>query len=421
MITKQKGTNDLYGMDAKKRQYVDDLLKSICEKFNYNYIETPVFEATELFHRGVGEETDIVSKETYTFTDRGNREITLRPEGTAGVSRWFIENKLHGNMTDPYKVYYIGKMFRYDRPQAGRFREFTQFGAEFIGSNDVLADADIISLAYQTYNLLGLKDVTIILNTLGDSESRANYKKALSDYLNPLVKDLCPDCQTRLHKNPLRILDCKIDGDKDIIKNTPINTDYLNEESIKRYETLKEYLDLMEINYQEDPRLVRGLDYYDHTVFEVVADVPEMGSNTALGGGGRYNGLIEILGGPATPAVGYAMGIDRTILAAELSGVNFRINDSIDVYVMHISENESETASYLVQDLRMNGFITETAYLNKSLKTEFKSADRLNAKFLVILNDEDIKNGEVNVKDNLTKEETKVKLTSLVDYLDRNM
>ena len=421
MITKPKGTNDLYGTQAKKRQYIDDILRSISEKYNYNYIETPTFEATELFHRGVGEDTDIVAKETYSFKDRGNRDITLRPEGTAGVVRWFIENKLHGNMSEPQKVYYIGKMFRYDRPQAGRYREFSQYGVEFIGSNDVLADADVISLAYQTYNLLGLKDVTIILNTLGDNESRINYKKALTEYLKPLIKELCQDCQNRLAKNPLRILDCKVDAENNVIKNAPLNTDYLNKESIKRYKTLKEYLDLMEINFKEDPRLVRGLDYYDHTVFEIVANVPEMGSNTALGGGGRYNGLIEVLGGSRTPAVGFAMGIDRTLLACELSDVHFPINESIDVYIMHVSETETEAASYLLQDLRLNGFIAETAYLNKTLKAEFKSADRLNAKYLVILNDDDIKEGLVNIKDNLTKEETKVKLTGLVDYLDRNM
>lgn len=420
MITKQKGTYDIYGDLAKKREYFNDLIRSICEKYNYGYIETPVFEATELFHRSVGETTDLVSKETYDFLDRGDRSITLRPEGTASVCRFFIENKLYGNMTEPLKVYYNSKMYRYERPQSGRNREFTQFGIECIGSDDIMADAEIISLAYHTYKLLGLEKVTVKLNTLGDKESREKYREALLSYLTPHVKDLCDDCKERINKNPLRILDCKIDGDNDIIKNAPKTIDYLNEESKERYNKLKDYLDLLEINYEEDLRLVRGLDYYNHTVFEIYADVPDLG-NLALGGGGRYNGLIELLGGPSTPAVGFAMGYDRALMAAEKSGIVIPINSSIDVYIMYVSETEKDIASYLTQDLRLNGFITETDYLKKGLKGEFKSADRMNAKFLVLLNDEDLKNMEVTVKDNKTKEEKKIAINDLVDYLDMNM
>lgn len=420
MITKQKGTNDISGVLAKKREYLNDIIRSICEKYNYNYIETPVFEATELFHRSVGETTDMVSKETYDFLDRGDRAITLRPEGTAGVARWFLENKLYGNMTEPIKVYYNEKMYRYERPQAGRMREFTQFGIELIGSDDVLADLEVISLAYQTYELMGLNGVKIKINSLGDAESRNNYREALLNYLKPHINDLCEDCKERLEKNPLRILDCKIDGDKDIIKNAPKTIDYLNEESLNRYNKLKEYLDLLEISYEEDVRLVRGLDYYNHVVFEVYADVPEYG-DLALGGGGRYNGLMEVLGGPKVPAVGFAMGYDRTLFAIEASGINIPINDSIDAYVMYVSSTEKETAAYLTQNLRMNGFITETDLLNKGLKGEFKSADRFNAKYLIILNDEDLKDMKVNVKDNRTKEEEKVAINDLVDYLDMHM
>ena len=420
MITKQKGTNDISGVLAKKREYLNDIIRSICEKYNYNYIETPVFEATELFHRSVGETTDMVSKETYDFLDRGDRAITLRPEGTAGVARWFLENKLYGNMTEPIKVYYNEKMYRYERPQAGRMREFTQFGIELIGSDDVLADLEVISLAFQTYELMGLNGVKIKINSLGDAESRNNYREALLNYLKPHINDLCEDCKERLEKNPLRILDCKIDGDKDIIKNAPKTIDYLNEESLNRYNKLKEYLDLLEISYEEDARLVRGLDYYNHVVFEVYADVPEYG-DLALGGGGRYNGLMEVLGGPKVPAVGFAMGYDRTLFAIEASGINIPINDSIDAYVMYVSNGEKETAAYLTQNLRMNGFITETDLLNKGLKGEFKSADRFNAKYLIILNDEDLKDMKVNVKDNRTKEEEKVAINDLVDYLDMHM
>ena len=386
MITKQKGTYDIYGDLAKKRAYVDDVLASICEKYNYGYIETPVFESSDLFHRGVGESTDMVKKETYDFKDRGDRNLTLRPEGTAGVVRWFIENKLYGNMTDPVKVFYNMKMYRYERPQSGRNREFTQWGFECFGSDDVMSDAEVISLAYNAYRLLGLDDVIIKINSLGDNESRNIYREKLVEYFKPHINNLCEDCQERLKSNPLRILDCKIDAENDILKNAPKTLDYLNEESKSRFEKLKDLLDMMDINYEIDERLVRGLDYYNHTVFEVV-----LNNSYALGGGGRYNGLVETLDGPSTPGVGFAMGYDRTILAMEENNVNIPINDSIDVYLLYVSDSEKETACYLVQDLRLNGFIAETDLMSKSLKSQFKSVDRFNAKYLVVLNDNDLK------------------------------
>lgn len=416
MITKQKGTYDIYGDLAKKRAYVDEVLATLCEKYNYGYIETPVFEASELFHRGVGESTDMVKKETYDFLDRGERSITLRPEGTAGVVRWFIENKLYGNMTDPVKVFYNMKMYRYERPQSGRNREFTQWGFECFGSDDVMSDAEVISLAYNAYRLLGLDDVTIKVNSLGDTESRDNYRAALKEYFAPHIKDLCPDCQDRFERNPLRILDCKFDADNEILKNAPKTLDYLNEESKERFDKLLAMLDMMDINYEIDTNLVRGLDYYNHVVFEVV-----LNNSYALGGGGRYNGLVETLGGPSVPGVGFAMGYDRTILAMEENGVNIPVNDSIDVYVLYVSETEKETASYLVQDLRLNGFITETDSMNKSLKAQFKSVDRYNAKYFIVLNDEDLKQNKVRIKDNKTKEEELVGINDLVDYLDMHM
>ena len=416
MITKQKGTYDIYGDLAKKRAYVDDVLASICEKYNYGYIETPVFESSDLFHRGVGESTDMVKKETYDFKDRGDRNLTLRPEGTAGVVRWFIENKLYGNMTDPVKVFYNMKMYRYERPQSGRNREFTQWGFECFGSDDVMSDAEVISLAYNAYRLLGLDDVTIKLNSLGDSESRNTYREKLVEYFKPHINNLCEDCQERLKSNPLRILDCKIDAENDILKNAPKTLDYLNKESKSRFEKLKDLLDMMDINYEIDERLVRGLDYYNHTVFEVV-----LNNSYALGGGGRYNGLVETLDGPSTPGVGFAMGYDRTILAMEENNVNIPINDSIDVYLLYVSDSEKETACYLVQDLRLNGFIAETDLMSKSLKSQFKSVDRFNAKYLVVLNDNDLKETKITVKDNKTKEEESNNLNNLVDYLDMHI
>ena len=416
MITKQKGTYDIYGDLAKKRMYVNDVLNALCEKYNYGYIETPVFEASELFHRGVGETTDMVQKETYDFVDRGERNITLRPEGTAGVVRWFVENKLYGNLTDPVKVYYNMKMYRYERPQSGRNREFTQWGFEMFGSDSVEADAEVISLAYNAYRLLGLDDVKIQLNTLGDTESRNNYREALIKYFEPHINELCEDCQERFKKNPLRILDCKVDAGSEIIKNAPKTIDYLNEESLNRFNRLKELLDLMDIPYDVNTNLVRGLDYYNHVVFEVT-----LRDSYALGGGGRYNGLVEQLDGPSTPGVGFAMGYDRTILAMEEEGVNIPINNSIDLYLLAVSESEKETAAYLAQDLRLNGFIVDTDLLGRGLKGQFKSVDRFNAKFLIVLNDEDLQKNEVVLKDNATKEETRININEIVEYLDTHI
>ena len=416
MITKQKGTYDIYGDLAKKRAYVNDVLAALCEKYNYGYIETPVFEASELFHRGVGESTDMVKKETYDFQDRGERSITLRPEGTAGVVRWFVENKLYGNMSDPVKVFYNMKMYRYERPQSGRNREFTQWGFECFGSDDVMSDAEVVSLAYNAYRLLGLDDITIKINSLGDTESRDNYRAALKEYFAPHIHELCPDCQDRFERNPLRILDCKFDAGNEIITNAPKTLDYLNAESKERFDKLLSMLDMMDINYEIDTNLVRGLDYYNHMVFEVV-----LNDSYALGGGGRYNGLVETLGGPSVPGVGFAMGYDRTILAMEEIGVKIPINDSIDVYVLYVSDTEKETASYLVQDLRLNGFITETDTMNKSLKAQFKSVDRYNSKYMIILNDEDLKSNKIKIKDNKTKEEELISINNLVDYLDMHM
>ncbi len=419
MITKPKGTYDVYGLDAKKREYVNEIIKGICQKYNFVNVETPVFEDSSLFHRSAGETSDLVSKETYDFKDRGDRNLTLRPEGTAGIVRLFIENKLYGNMTEPVKVYYNEKMYRYERPQSGRNREFTQFGVEMIGSDDIASDVEVISLCYNIFNLLGL-DSVIKINTLGDRESRERYHDALTNYLKPHIKDLCEDCQRRFETNPLRILDCKVDGDKDVIKNAPKIAHYLNEESLNRYNKLKEELDLLEINYEEDPNLVRGLDYYNHVVFEINVNIDGI-DTLAIGGGGRYNNLVESLDGPSVPAVGFAIGFDRLMMCLDMAHVNIPVNNDVDVYIMYVSDTEKDTALYIAQNLRLNGFITEMDYLGKGLKGQFKAADRFNAKYLVILNDKDLEDMMVNVKDNVTKEEEKVNINDLSDYLDMKL
>ncbi len=421
MITKPKGTKDIYGIEAKKWQYVSKVIDEVMEKYNYDFIRTPVFESSELFHRGVGQTTDIVTKETYDFTDRGGRNMTLRPEGTAGVVRSYIENKMYGNDNKPTKLYYNMPMYRYERPQKGRLRELTQFGMEILGTDDPMSDAEIISLAVNIYKILGLKQIKVNINSLGDEISRNNYRNALIKYFRPHINELCEDCHERLEKNPLRIIDCKVDKDKEVMKMAPKTIDYLNEESKQRFEKVKEYLEVMGIDYAVDPTVVRGLDYYNHTVFEIEAKVEGFGAQNVIGGGGRYNYMVEQLEGPKTAAIGFASGFDRLMLALEKENIDILVNNSVDLFLLYVSEDEKKYAAYLLNDLRMHGFIVETDYLNRNLKSQFKQADRLNSKFTIVLNDNDLKNNEVKIKNNATKEVEMVSLDALIYYLDENL
>lgn len=421
MIIKPKGTIDLYGDTAKKWQYVNRVLDEVMDRYNYNFIRTPLFESTSLFHRGVGDTTDIVTKETYDFMDRGERNMTLRPEGTAGVVRSYIENKMYGDATQPVKLYYNGTMYRYERPQSGRDRELTQFGVEVLGSNDPAIDAEVISVAVNIFKLLGLKGVKVKINSLGDMESRNNYRQALIDYFKPHIQDLCEDCQERLMKNPLRILDCKVDSDNELLLNAPSMLDYLNEDSMNRFMDVQNYLDVLDIDYVVDPKIVRGLDYYCHTVFEIEATVKDFGANNVIAAGGRYDTLVSNLDGPETPGIGFACGLGRLMMALDKEEINLPIRTDLDAFVLYVNETEKEYAMALTQDLRLNGFRVDTEYMNRSLKGQFKQADRYNAKFLIILNGEDLVGGEIQVKDNQTKEVTMVKEAEIDDFLDLNL
>ena len=420
MITKPKGTYDLYGEEAKKWQYLNRVIEEIMDRYNYNYIRTPIFENSEVFHRGVGDTTDIVTKETYDFTDRGDRKMTLRPEGTAGVARSFIENKMYANLVQPVKLYYNGTMYRYERPQSGRDRELTQFGVEVLGSSDPAIDAEVISVAVNLFKLLGLKDIKVKLNSLGDTESRNNYRQALIEYFTPHINELCEDCQNRLTKNPLRILDCKVDQDNELLKNAPSILDYLNEDSKNRFADVQNYLDVLDIPYEVDSKIVRGLDYYCHTVFEIEATIEDFKTNNVIAAGGRYDTLISNLGGPATPGIGFACGLGRLIMALNKTEINLPLNNELDAFILYVNDTEKEYALALTQDLRLNGLKVETDYMNRNLKGQFKEADHLNAKFLVILNSEDLVGGEIQVKDNRTKQTTMVKEAEIDDYLDLN-
>ena len=421
MITKPKGTYDIYGIEAKKWQYVSSVVDEMMERYNYGFIRTPIFENTEVFHRGVGDTTDIVTKETYDFVDRGKRSMTLRPKETAGVVRSFIENKMYGDAIQPIKLYYNGTMYRYERPQSGRDRELTQFGVEVLGSSDPSIDAEVISIPVNIFKLLGLKGVKVNINSLGDNESRNNYRDALIKYFKPNIKCLCEDCQERLEKNPLRILDCKVDADNEILKNAPVMLDYLNEESKNRFEDVQNYLDVLDIEYEVNPRIVRGLDYYSHTVFEIEATVKDFGANNVIAAGGRYDGLVANLGGPDTPGIGFACGMGRLVMALDKEGIELPISDGIDAFILYVNKTEKEYAIALTQDLRLQGFRVETEWNSRNLKGQFKQADRLKAKYLVILNSEDLVEGKIQVKNNSTKETEMIKESEIDDYLDLNL
>lgn len=416
MITKPKGTYDLYGVNAKKFQTLVNIIKTIMEKYDYTFTRTPIIESSDVFHRGTGETTDIVTKETYDFKDRGGRDLTLRAEGTAPIVRSMIENKLYVNL--PQKLYYIGPMFRYERPQSGRFREHYQFGLEAFGSSDPIMDAEVISIPVNLFDMLGLENIKVHINSIGDIESRNNYRKALLEYFKPHLSELCEDCQNRYQKNPLRILDCKVDCDSDVLKNAPIITDYLNEESKKYFEKVLEYLDGLGIEYVIDNRLVRGLDYYTHTVFEIEASSKELGKANIMCGGGRYNDLVETLGGPSVPAVGFGMGLERVLMVLENEGINLVEDDSIDCFVAPLTENEKPFCLALAQDLRLNGFKVEIDYLNKNLKGNFKQAENKNAKAIIIVGEDELNDQVLTVKNLKTKKEEKIDVDYIFNYLE---
>lgn len=417
MITKPKGCYDIYGDEAKKLKYINAAIDDMMERYNYTYIRTPIIENTNLFHRSVGLTSDIVTKETYDFKDRANRPLTLRPEGTAGVVRSYIENKMYGD-NQLTKLYYNGTMYRYERPQAGRDRELTQFGCEVIGSYDEIVDAEVISIPVNLFKTLGLKNVLVKINSIGDEESRANYRDALVEHFKKYEDTLCEDCKHRLGTNPLRILDCKVDKDKECMKSAPKISNYLNQESKERFLNVQTYLEAMNIDYEIDETLVRGLDYYNHTVFEIEATVENFGSNNVLAGGGGYSGLIKKLDGPDDDGIGFAVGISRLLLALDSEKINLPINNSIDIFIMYVNNEEKLVAAGLVQDLRMKGYIVETEYNNKGLKSQFKRADKLNSKLFIILNSEELASGNIKIKNNKTKQEDLININYLEYYIE---
>ncbi|OAO84947.1 Histidyl-tRNA synthetase [Anoxybacillus flavithermus] len=412
-----RGTQDILPEQAAKWQYIEHIARELCRRYNYQEIRTPIFEHTELFLRGVGDTTDIVQKEMYTFEDRGGRSLTLRPEGTAAVVRSFVENKMYGYPNQPVKLYYMGPMFRYERPQAGRFRQFVQFGVEALGSNDPAIDAEVIALAMDIYHTLGLKKLKLVINSLGDVESRKAHRQALIDHFQPRIHEFCDDCQARLHKNPMRILDCKKDRDHELMSTAPSILDYLNEQSRTYFEKVQMYLQKLGIAFEVDSRLVRGLDYYNHTAFEIMSEAEGFGAITTLCGGGRYNGLVQEIGGPETPGIGFALSIERLLAALEAEGISLPISEGIDCYVVALGEQAKEEAVALVAALRKEGISAEKDYQDRKVKAQLKAADRLHATYVAILGEDELRKGVINVKHMATGEQQEVPLDTFISHM----
>lgn len=411
-LQKPKGTQDILPADSAKWQYVENVARETFKKYNYGEIRTPMFEHYEVISRSVGDTTDIVTKEMYDFHDKGDRHITLRPEGTAPVVRSYVENKLFApEVQKPVKVYYIGSMFRYERPQAGRLREFHQLGVECFGSKNPATDVETIAMAYQLFNTLGIKDVTLHLNSLGNTESRLAYRQALIDYLTPMRESLSKDSQRRLDENPLRVLDSKEKEDKVAVENAPSILDYLDEESQAHFDEVRTMLDSLNIPYVIDTNMVRGLDYYNHTIFEFITTIDK--SELTICAGGRYDSLVEYFGGPETAGFGFGLGLERLLLVLDKQGIELPVEESLDVYIAVLGSGANGKALELVQAIRYQGFKAERDYLGRKIKAQFKSADTFKAKTVITLGESEVESGQVNVKNNATREEVTVSFEDL--------
>ena len=410
LIKAVRGTKDIIGEEAKKYVYISNVAQKMFENYGYNFVKTPIFEETELFKRGIGEATDVVEKEMYTFKDRGDRSITLRPENTASLVRCYLENAIYAK-EEISRFYYNGSMFRYERPQAGRQREFNQIGLEVFGEKSPKVDAEVIAIGYKFLEKLGISDLEVKINSVGSKESRTIYREKLIEHFSKHLDDMCDDCKDRINRNPLRLLDCKVDKDKDFYKSAPNIIDFLFEDERKHYEDVKKYLDVFGIKYTEDPTLVRGLDYYSSTVFEIVTN--KLGSQGTVLGGGRYDNLLKELGDKDIPAVGFATGVERIMM---LLGENYPKNNP-DVYIAWLGENTSETALKIAESLRDNDIKVYIDYSEKGMKSHMKKADKLSVRYCIILGEDELNKGIVLLKDFSTREQKEIKIEEIINYI----
>ena len=420
MLTKApRGTKDITPKDAYKWNYVENKFREICSLFGYEEMRTPVFEHTELFKRSVGDTTDIVQKEMYSFTDKGGRDITLKPEGTAGVVRAFIENKLYAD-TQPTKLFYITPCFRYERPQAGRQRQFHQFGIEVLGSDGPSVDAEVISLAVQFFTEVGLKDLAVSINSVGCPTCRAEYNARLKEYLDKKSDVLCETCLERKDKNPMRVIDCKNPTCKENLNDIPFMVDHICDDCKDHFEKLQTYLKEMDINFVVDKTIVRGLDYYKKTAFEIISN--DIGSQSTVCGGGRYDGLVEQLGGPkGVSGIGFGLGAERLLLTMENNNIEIENPYATDIFIVTIGD-EAKTKSFkLLKDLRTNHISAENDHLDRSVKAQFKYSDKINAKFTIVIGDDELANDTATLKNMSTSEQTTIKLSEIVQELKSRM
>ena len=414
MIIAPRGTHDILPSESYQWHKIEKKIEEICLEFGYKEIRTPMFESTELFERGVGDTTDVVQKEMYTFLDKGGRSVTLRPEGTSPIVRSFVEHSLYAQ-PQPTKLYYLYPCFRYEKPQAGRLREFHQFGVEVMGADSAAIDAEIISLAMQVFSRLDVTGIELNINSIGCPKCRKVYNEKLKEFFKPHLNELCETCRQRYEKNPLRILDCKVKSCKAIYNNAPVLIDNICEDCAAHFEQLKKYLDGMGIPYQVDATIVRGLDYYTKTDFEIVSK--NKGSEGTVCGGGRYNGLITEIGGPEMTGVGFAMGLERLLMVLESLNLVSESDERPDIFLANIGENADMFVQKLVYDLRNAGIRAERDYLGRSVKAQMKYANKTGALFSAVVGDDDIASGKAAVKNMQTGEAEAVCFDGLADYL----
>lgn len=413
MINIPKGTKDVLPNESYKWHYVENVVRSVAKDFNIKEIRTPTFEHTELFLRGVGDTTDIVNKEMYTFLDKAERSITLKPEGTAGVARAFIENSLYAN-PQPTKMYYITPVFRYEKPQAGRLREHHQFGIEYYGSSSAIADVEVMMVAKSIFDKLGVSNLVLNINSIGCPECRKKYNEALKKYLKDNLSNMCHTCQERFEKNPLRILDCKEEACKQITQNAPVVLDYLCDDCRAHHETVCNQLTKLGVDFKVNPHIVRGLDYYTRTVFEFVSN--NIGAQGTVCGGGRYNNLVEQVGGKPCPGVGFGMGLERLILTLENLGLSVGEEENPDLYIIAMCDRAKQDILVYAQKLRQAGVSTEIDVMDRSFKAQLKYANKINAKYMVVLGDEEIDTNKVSIKNMATGESVEVDLDKIENF-----
>lgn len=410
--SKIKGTQDIFGDDIKYWNFLEKKLREHLIKYGYHEIRTPIFEETELFNRSIGKNTDVVQKEMYTFEDKGNRSITLRPEGTAPTVRAYVENSMI-NFGQPYKLFYIGPMFRYEKPQSGRYRQFHQAGAEIFGAEYPLADAEVIAMLDRFFKEIGLSDYTIKINSIGSVKSRDEYRKILKEYYSDKIDKMCDDCKRRYDTNIMRLLDCKID--KEYSKEAPSILESLTDEDKEHFENVKKFLNAFEVEYKIEPSIVRGLDYYNLTAFEVEHN--SLGAQSVIAGGGRYDGLVKEIGGPDTPAIGFGIGIERVILAMKEEKVEIENPEEIDVYIAYMGEESAKEAIKISNLLRNKGLKTYLNISKRNIGGQLKHSNKVNSKFSVILGDEELEKNIVTFRNMKTGEQTQAEKNWFVDLI----